>query len=297
MELITTNLPSNHNIALFTCTHEGTISQHKEGIEQLIDDVASHENTYAAGLGDWAESIAVDHPHYDITITDSPKDLIDGQYYSIVRKFRPIAKKLLFALLGNHDWRLARRKGNPVRNIICKELGVRYGSFSCKLIVKDKKGKLMYKLFSTHGRKTISSSADDPIRQEANEKLILKRHLHKKAGDCVIMAKGHAHKLIISEPSKKLYLMDTGKKIKQSYQYNIPTDDYIDKDLRWYACVGSFLKQYPEPIWMKNIETGEPEKVPVSGYAEMGEMDPVELGYIIVEVRDRQVVNLRKVIL
>ena len=91
--------------------------------------------------------------------------------------------------------------------------------------------------------------------------------------------------------------MDTGKRIKQSYQYNIPTDEYIDKDLRWYACVGSFLKQYAEPIWMKNLKTGEPEKVPVSGYAEMGEYDAVELGYVVVEVRDRQVVNVRKIIL
>ena len=297
MELISTNLPPNHDIALFTCLHEGTIYQHKEGIKQLVDYVASNENTYAAGLGDWAESICVDHPHYDITSVDNPADLIDGQYHSMSRRIKPIKDKMLFALLGNHDWRLARTKGNPVRNILCKELGIRYGSFSCKLIVKDKKGKLMYKLFATHGMKTISSSADDPIRQEANEKLVLKRHLYKKAGDCVIMAKGHAHKLIISEPSKKLYLMDTGGRIKQSYQYNIPTDNYIDKDLRWYTCVGSFLKQYAEPIWMKNVETGEPEKVPVSGYAEMSEYDPVELGYVIVEVRDKQVANVRKVIL
>ena len=55
---------------------------------------------------------------------------------------------------------------------------------------------------------------------------------------------------------------------------------YIHPDHRWYVSAGSFLKLYEEGV---------------SGYAEIGEYDPVELGFAIARVRNQKIVWVDKV--
>lgn len=296
MEIITKKLPPNHNIAFFTCVHFGTIHQHLYGVEEMVETIASDPMTWCAGGGDWIESLMVDDKRFDIANVDERANVPVKQYSFARVKFRPVADKMLVALEGNHDYYVTRKAGNLLYENFCKVLNIRYGSYSSKLIIKDNKGKTMYKVFFTHGRKGIGSTADDPVRRDANMKLQLKRHLQNKAGDTLVMVKGHAHKLIVCRPSRELYLIDDGKRVLQQYTYNTPADEYIDPSLRWYACCGSFLKLYREPVAIIN-EDGEKEYIPVSGYAERAEYDPVELGYVMLKVRDRQVVDMQKVIL
>ena len=108
-------------------------------------------------------------------------------------------------------------------------------------------------------------------------KLALKRHLKFKAGDCAVMIKHHAHKLLVCEPEQELYLTDNGKKIKQGYTTYIQNSDYIHPDLRWYGCAGAFLTMFGHGI---------------SGYAEVAEYDPVELGFLIIKVRNKKITGL-----
>ena len=111
------------------------------------------------------------------------------------------------------------------------------------------------------------------------------------------MAKGHTHKLIVSKPAKELYLTDDGERITQRYTYDdLQRESYIDPNLRWYVNTGSFLKLYHEPIEQED-EHGNKERLPISGYAEQGEYDPVELGFAVIEVRDRQVTDVKKIVL
>lgn len=191
MEIVSQQLPVNHDIVLFTCTHFGTIFQHIEGVQEMVDYIASTPNTWCAGGGDWIESLMVDDPRFDIRTVDNRADVPARQYLLAAETFKPIAKKMLVALEGNHDWYTTRKAGNLLYHIFCKSLNIRYGSYSSKIILKDKKGSTMYKIYFTHGRKSIGSTADDPIRREANMKLQLKRHLQAKAGDAIVMAKGH----------------------------------------------------------------------------------------------------------
>jgi hypothetical protein len=171
--------------------------------------------------------------------------------------------------------------------MVCKELNIPYGSYTTKLSIKDDKGKEMWKLYYTHGRKSINSTADDPIRRLAHTKLILKRQLSSMAADCIVQAKAHSHKLIVCEPETSLYLYDDGKKVKSAYTgAGEGSRRFIPQDARWYVNTGSFYRLYSD-INQDN---------PISGYAEMAEYAPNELGYTITECRDGKVVNVRKVV-
>ena len=60
------------------------------------------------------------------------------------------------------------------------------------------------------------------------------------------------------------------------------TTPYIHPDNRWYINTGSFLK---------SSQNG------VSGYAEMFEYSPIELGFAVVEVRNKTIQNVRSIFL
>ena len=170
---------------------------------------------------------------------------------------------------------------NPTKQI-CSELKVPYGSYSCRISFQDKRGNLLFKGFFAHGRKQISSTADDPRRREENMRLILKRHLKDLAGDCVLMAKGDTHKLLICDPSPRLYLRDTGTEIQDAYTEAGYTDRYIHPDDRWYVNSGSFMRL---------------QIVGKESYAERAELPPVELGFAVVRFRDRKIEGIDKVTL
>jgi hypothetical protein len=138
-------------------------------------------------------------------------------------------------------------------------------------------------MFLTHGYGSINSSADDGVRRKANMRLSLKRKLKDKAGDCILMGMAHTHKLIVSKPEETLYLTDNGKQIKQNYTASKHTDGYIHPDHRWYVNTGSFYRLYG--------------KDGISGYAERAGYDPVELGYILIKVRNREIIAVEKVLL
>jgi len=180
-----------------------------------------------------------------------------------------------FMLEGNHD-RALWKFGDVVKDI-AKELGVPYGTYTTKLTVKDKTGKLMYKLYATHGRKGINSTADDPKRRKVTMQLILKRHLKYQAGDCAVMVEGHTHKVLVCKPESELYLVDDGRRIRQAYTGWGQNERYIHPDARWYGNTGSFYKLYGPGS---------------SGYAEIAGYNPTELGFVILKVRDRKIVEL-----
>lgn len=282
MKLITRTLPNSHNFFLWGDVHDGSVLSSKHGWNTLINLMSSEydgcSNNFGAEGGDMIEAIMIDDRRYSPEKLTEPLPL--EQVKEAVRKREPIKDKLLYLLDGNHE-RSLWKFGNLTKEI-ASQLGTEYGTYTTKLTVNDKNGKLMYKLFDTHGVKGITSSADDPVRRKTNQKLILKRHLKHKAGDCVVMVKHHVHKLIVCKPELELYLTDDGKKIKQQYTHWGQTEPYIHPDARWYGCAGSFLKLYGDGM---------------SGYAEVAEYDPVELGFLCLIVRDRKIQELRPIYL
>jgi hypothetical protein len=282
MRLITKVLPDNHNIFHFGDKHGGSVLSWDGGFLKMIDMMHSKyegcSNNYGIEGGDDIEAIMVDDKRF------SPdrltEDLPLAQIKSAIKIRQPIKKKLLVKLMGNHERKLWRF--GDITQKICDELEVDYGTYSAKITIKDKNDNLMYKIFETHGSRSITSTADDPKRRRSNMELILKRQLKEKAGDCAVMIKHHAHKLLVSKPESELYLVDNGKEIVAGYTGLRQTDPYIDQNERWYGCAGSFLRLYGDGI---------------SGYAEIGEYDPVTLGFLVLIVRDRKIVELKPIYL
>ena len=280
MRLITKQLPNSHNFFLFGDLHDGSVLSCSKGWSQLLDMMNSEydgcSNNYGIDMGDMMEAIMVDDPRFSEEKLTEPLPL--AQMKRAIELRRPIQDKLITILLGNHERHLWRF--GSLTKEVCDNLDVPYGTYTAKVTIRGRNNRLMYKLFVTHGSRTIRSTADDPIRRYANEKLILKRHLKFKAGDCAVMVKAHAHKLLVCEPEAELYLVDDGKKIYQEYTKWGQREPYIHPDLRWYGCSGSFLRLYLPGF---------------SGYAEIGEYDPVDLGFLVLRVRDTLIQALEPV--
>jgi len=277
MKLITKELPNNHNIFLFGDVHDGSVLSSQKGFKVLVDLMQSKydgcSNNYGADGGDAIEAIMIDDRRFDPEKRDEPLPLEQMKF--ALKKREPIKDMLLYLLTGNHERALAKY-GNLTASL-AEDLGTIWGTVTAKLTVNDSKGNLMYKMSDTHGRKSITSTADDPLRRQTNKQLILKRHLKDKFGDCAVMIKHHTHQLIVTKPKQELYLTDNGKHITQQYTSGSQTGDYIHPDARWYGNAGSFLRLYGENM---------------SGYAEIAEYDPVELGFLILKVRNKKIVEL-----
>lgn len=281
MRLITKELPLDHNIFLVGDIHEGSVLTHRNGMQSMIKNVLSSKNNYVVLMGDLVEGICVDDKRYQREMEDKDSPTVILQYKSLVKMFKPIADRVLVALEGNHDHKVGNKFGNCVKAVFCDELGVEFGTYSCKLTVTNKK-KLQYKAFLTHGNGSISSSADDPVRRESNMFLALKRKLSRKAADCAIQAMGHSHKLLVKPPISELYLVDEGDAVKQQYTRLLQQSPFIPADLRWYVNTGSFMKLYGDGV---------------SGYAERAMYDPVELGYPVIVVKGGIINSVDRIVL
>lgn len=282
MKLISVNLPDNHNIFHFGDKHSGSVLSSQKGWNKLIDMMTSEfdgcSNNYGIDGGDMIEAITPGDKRYNTET--SKEDMVLDQIDIAVREREAIAQQLLAILMGNHEltlWGI----GNITQKV-CDRLNVPYGTYSTKLTINDIRGNLMYKIYETHGRKSINSTADDPKRRRTNMELTLKRHLKFKAADCAVMVKHHVHKLIVCKPDAELYLTDDGKQITQNYTHWGQGENYIHPDARWYGCAGSFLKLFGDGM---------------SGYAEMAEYDPTELGFLVTKVRDKKIVEMKPVYL
>jgi hypothetical protein len=224
-------------------------------------------------MGDLLEAFWLDDPRYDIETTKDPPLKQKNQMKD---KLSCIQSKIDTMLMGNHCRKLLNKVGNIMEDL-CNDLKIQYGTYTAKIEFSDG-----YKFYITHGSRPINSISPDPIRRQAYMEFILKRHLEDKAGDCVVMAKGHAHKLLVSSPLPQLYLTTKKGKIRKNYtKPGSGKDPFIPPENRYYCCTGSFLRS---------------QMVGVSTYSEMAEYAPIEIGYILIEIRDKKVANVKKVV-
>ena len=162
-------------------------------------------------------------------------------------------------------------------------LGIQYGTYSCKLLVLDPRGRLQYKAFITHGNGSLSSAHAEPIMREASLQAQVKRKLTKELmADCHVQVMAHFHRPVIVSPYQSLYLTDNGIKIKQQYHADAdPRAKYIPEDLRWHIAVPGFVRKYS-----KDTKT--------SGYVERAGLAPAELGFLVSKSVGGRTVHVEK---
>jgi len=278
MRLLTALISSDCDIAMHGDTHQDNIQSSDSGIEQTFEWIRGERNRRFIFTGDAIEAITTDDKRYQHDTTVDPIPM--RQMKRLVERYKPIRKRGLAWLAGNHEFALQRF--GDLGAEMAERLEIPYGGCAAKLLLKDKHGPIA-KLYLCHpSRFTVRSNAKDYEQRSANMKASIKRFLVDKAGDCVVMAVGHTHKLLIVDPSPKLVIFDEGGKLKQEYlagDNGMPR--YIDPDRRWYVNTGSYLR---------TMILGH------DGYAERAGYDPVELGFAVVEIRDRKVVAVKRMV-
>jgi len=271
---------------LFGDNQEGNIACARDKFQECIDYILSDKKRYGCHMGDAFDAFWVNDPRYDpITTTKTPIE----QKNTVFEQLKKLAKtgRLLNILKGNHEKALESKAGDLSSDLckcLQKESRCRYpiaGTYTSKLEFIDTKNRSMCKVYLTHGRKSISSISPDPHRRRAYMQFRLKRLLEDMAGDCILMARGHSHIVLVTPPMPTLYITSSQGKLKQAYTKPGSGTTYIHPDHRWYGCTGSFLKsQMPD-----GIET----------YSEVAEYAPVELGYLVATFANRTCVDLREV--
>jgi len=249
---------------------------HYEGIKYAVDYVASAPRRYFIHLGDWIEAIMTDDKRYNAP-PDGSKEKEQSvpikQAKDAVELFKPIKKRIIAGLIGNHERKLSKF-GNLVETVICADLGIPYGTEACRIII-DAKGKPLFNIFAMHGRKIFNSNAKDFEQREANMKASLKLYLQEQQADTSIMLTGHGHKIIIVNPSPRLILVDGEKGQQQRFLQGITSPGYIQPDQRWYAMCGSARKSR------------------MDSYDDYAQCFPAaDLGFVRIIVEDGQIVTL-----
>lgn len=277
MQLVSKTLKSDFDCALWGDDQEGSKLKAQEKVNHAIDWVMSGKDRHFIHMGDALEAITVDDKRYYKHDQDEPIPLVQAQ--NVIAQYKKASKKCLLWLMGNHELKLWRF-GDITRDILCPQMNVTYGGYSSNLAFYDKHGS-MFKWHLRHGIGTgLMSNAKDEEQRTANMKATLKMRLKRKAGDCVLMAAGCTHKLLVVPPVRTLYLTDDGVDLQQHYRGAASNEPYIHPDDRWYVNTGTFRKS----IGLDFVN-----------YTELKGYDPLPLGYVIAEVRDRKIANVREV--
>jgi predicted phosphodiesterase len=279
MQRIVRELPNNCEIIAGGDTHLGSIMAHITGIEYAVNYIASGRNRFFIHLGDWIEAIMVNDPRYTLPPKgkkEKENSIPLEQAKDAVKLFKPIRKRIITGLWGNHE-RLLGKFGNLVEKVICSKEGgldIPYGTEVCRIIFTHK-DKPFFNILAMHGKKQFTSNAKDYGQRQANMKASMKLYLQEQAGDCAIMLCGHAHKIMIEPPERWLVLLDGVDGQQQKYLQGLTEPGYIQPDQRWYACCGSARKSR------------------MDGYDDYAQCYPAaDLGFVKIVITDGQIEGL-----
>lgn len=286
MELIYKVMPKDYKLVHASDLHYGPMCCFKEGIQDMVDYVKTHDDVYLWFSGDAIDAILPNDKRYAHCGMDraewlmSPQDQAD----KVIEVFEPIKERILGWQLGNHEYTVIN--SFDVAKYICKELEVPWGGVSAKFIARHPNNKPAHKFFFMHGKKIFNSQAKDPIQAPANQQAALKKYFENtKHTDCVYMGMGHGHKDILVEPTvgNEIMLTDDGNgELDQEDRFSVEqTAKYIPPECRWYAMSPGFLKTYT------------PSGQYAISYSEIAGYGPTRLGFNILKVVDSKLVDVR----
>lgn len=284
MEIVRFDMPTlDMQIGLAGDIHKGAANCHHALVDDLISDMKN--GLFLVNMGDNQEAIAPDDKRYAHASVDIKNRLMTPQAQSdhLVNLFRPVSNQIISWGEGNHEaklWNIA-----SFGQYISRELECPYGGYNY-IVQFYYQGRRMFNFFISHGHGRLPKGAKDPIQRKANRKAHLKRKLEATGfTDCVVMAMGHTHQLLVVEPTidEATNLATTATKVKREGRH--PTNQrakYISPERRWYVNTGSFLKLYTDP----GSRT--------FSYAEMMMLDPADLGWAVADIKNGHVESVKE---
>jgi hypothetical protein len=286
MEFITAEIPLNCRIFDTGDWHVGPHGFDERALDKMIAEVASDKNARMVMKGDLIDAITTDDKRFcnlSHDVKDSWRSIDDHVDY-LIDKLEPIKKQIICSLMGNHELTVLRT--TDVARRMCKALNIAYGGYTSIVTFKNKsRKKHLFKWLITHGRRGLSSQAKDPIQSYANMQAALKKHMERlRIYDCVYQSMGHAHQLMVVEPTINREIILTSRPsggLRQSYKTSVKQNaENISPESRWYGCSGSFLKTFSEPGRLT--------------YAELAQYGPVEIGCLEVVVKNGEIWEVNK---
>lgn len=140
-------------IHIFADEHIGDPGCDMKYLQERIEYVKNTPNAYCILGGDLMDNATKTSIGDTYTQTMSPMEQIDY----ITNLFKPIKKKILCAVLGNHEMRTYKKEGIDPMRCVCDRLGCaeRYSNTGALVFVRfgedGKHRKLCYTLYTTHG--------------------------------------------------------------------------------------------------------------------------------------------------
>jgi len=278
MRIATKIVPDNCDIVLHGDNHEGLKAYHDKAVDKMLNWIMRAKNRFFIHMGDEIEARTVDHPYY--SEPETKLSVPQRQTNFIIKQYEKAADRGLAWVYGNHPWMLQRVSNFTEQ--VCEKFKIPFMGCEGRLILNRKNGKQICRVFLGHPfRLFLGSKVDPPERARINNAIKLKRELKHKAADCLVMAVGHTHRLLVQPPTSHLLITCDNGDLQQSYTgQGDGSARIIHPDERWYASCGSFLRSQ-----MMDCDT----------YSERLGYDPIELGYVVMEIRDAKVKQLREV--
>lgn len=260
MELLSqrTKVPGyNHLVRLYVLGdfHVGARGCDHNTLERQIKHISKDPDGYVILMGDLAECInkqdrrhdnAAIHPRW----TKDLQNLIGNQRHYVTKILQPIKSQTLACLEGNHERAFKVKYDDDFTFNICRELDIPYGGYSCIIawtFVKPNGTSRRILIHAHHGHGGGRSRGSKLNRLEDQESII---------EGCDIHLRAHAHYKITDRDTAVGVAFSNGKPRLQQRKIIL-------------AACGSFLK---------TLEEG------VSGYSEVAEYKPVDLGAVYVEI-------------
>jgi ABC-type oligopeptide transport system ATPase subunit len=263
MELLLrrTSVPKfNHLVRLYVCGdwHVGARGCDHASLERTIRHIEKDTDGYVILMGDLAECINKKDRRHDSNaihprFKDDLNNLIGNQERYCRKLLQPLAKenRILALLQGNHERAFELKDDYSMSRNLCEDLDVPYGGYSCVLAWNfrlNHAGGRRIIIHAHHGAGGGRTRGSKLNKLEAQEQVI-------EGADIYLRAHAH-HKITDRDTAVGVGFESTGKpKLKE-------------RKIVLAAC-GSFLK---------TLEEG------VSGYSEVAEYKPVDLGAVYVEI-------------
>lgn len=235
-------------IAFLGDLHVGSKNADLDRFLQAVDTVKEYD-AYWIGMGDWADAIvpSPSERRFDMDVVDERFLKPEYQYRWVEEALKPIARKGLVILTGNHDEVLRKRHYHDWVDDLAYRLKVPYGTYSSFLrLVLRKTGTSVRKLdFYIHHGHFSGSTAGGGLNKLLKMSSIMEADIY---------AMGHIHRKMFTTDSI-LYVNDALEIVERK---------------RYYVATGGFLKGY---------------HTPKGSYVERKMLAPLELGAIMLEIR------------
>ena len=286
--------------AMISDAHLGTLQSSHDAFNTAIEMIGTNNWYWSLG-GDVIEAKHPGHPHFEPDLHEGMSACIEAQSKYAVKKLRPIKKRCVGWLIGNHE------DGQSIKNIMnagrymVHELGIRVPvAWTLKVRLAEH-----YINFYTHGKLRVNSTAGSPQQIETNEAESVKRRLWDLPGvsDADVVGVAHIHRVRIAPPVQNIDIYGL-EHLEQEINSRYTQGHSLHKDSKWYCSTGSFMRTTiakkfdpDEPILDADGDVQEYGTKDLLCYSERFMYKKTEIGFVLVTVKNGYVENVEKILL